>query len=245
MTEDVVCNRCGCVNEYYTEKSGPHIKATCIHCDRYIKFLKQKTNIMGLEKASGRKNFLSIADGKLVLQHQNPIEGTTVERINKNGRTVHEEFFTSITAHITAVQSEETTFGKVWEVELKDENGETYLLSFNYSSRYTNNFFRALPNVNLEQPVKLSPWSMKDKQDASKKVIGLSLYQEACGGKVPFAFDKENPGAMPEMKQTKLKGKTVWDDSDQLEFFENMAKELFGKTAVAAGDTDDSEDAPF
>lgn len=39
--KDVVCQRCGSVNDYRTEQSGPHIKAICRSCDRYIKFLKQ------------------------------------------------------------------------------------------------------------------------------------------------------------------------------------------------------------
>src|SRR4051812_4536961 len=113
---------------------------------------------MGLNKDSGRKNFLTIGNGKIVLQHQNPIEGVTTQRVNKNGKTVHEEIFTSVTAMIANIQSKDTTFGKVWEIELTD-NSETYVLSFNYSSRYTNNFFRALPNIDLSQPVKIAPWT--------------------------------------------------------------------------------------
>lgn len=209
---------------------------------------------MGLEKQSGRKNFLTISDGKLVLQHQNPIEGVTIERENKNGKIVHEEFFTAIKARITNIQSKDTTFGMVWEIELTDEDGTVYLLSWNYSSRYTNNFFRALPNVDLSQPVKLSPWSMKDKNDSSKKVTGITMYQGAANGKIPFAFDKENPNGMPEMVKKKIKGKDVWDDSAQLEFFESMVKnqilpqlnaskyDVVAETVTA---DDDTEDAPF
>jgi hypothetical protein len=198
---------------------------------------------MGLQKETGRKNFLSISNGKLVLQHQNPIEGVTVERENKNGKVVHEEFFSSIEAYITSIQSKETTFGKVWEIELKDGE-DAYTLSFNYSSRYANNFFRALPNVNLAAIVKIAPWSMKDKKDATKTVIGLSLYQ--FGDKVPFAYTRDQPGDMPEMKKVKRKGKEEWDDSDQLEFFENMVKDLFSdKHSVGANNIDESEEAPF
>ena len=38
---DIICTRCGLVNDYRTEKAGPHIKAVCNGCDRYIKFLPQ------------------------------------------------------------------------------------------------------------------------------------------------------------------------------------------------------------
>jgi hypothetical protein len=40
-TEEIVCNRCGSVNDYKTEQAGPHIKAICNGCDKYIKFLGQ------------------------------------------------------------------------------------------------------------------------------------------------------------------------------------------------------------
>ena len=43
--EEVVCVRCGTVNEYDVSRSGDHIKATCQNCGKYIKFLKQ--NIQG------------------------------------------------------------------------------------------------------------------------------------------------------------------------------------------------------
>jgi hypothetical protein len=201
---------------------------------------------MGLNKDSGRKNFLTIGNGKIVLQHQNPIEGVTTQRVNKNGKTVHEEIFTSVTAMIANIQSKDTTFGKVWEIELTD-NSETYVLSFNYSSRYTNNFFRALPNIDLSQPVKIAPWTMADKKDSSKTVIGLSISQN--GNKVPFKWDKDNPGNLPEMEQIKRKGKLEWDDSKQLEFFEDMLKKeilpQLKSVPAGASDDDDNEPAPF
>jgi hypothetical protein len=202
---------------------------------------------MGLNKDEGRKIYLNISDGKIVRQHANPIEGVTVTRENKNGKNVHEEFFRSVTGALTNIRSKETPFGMVWEITLQD-NGEEFVLSFNYSSRYTNHFFRALPNVDLMEPVTINPWSMKDKNDPSKTVAGLTLYQNK--EKIPFAYDKENPGDMPELKQKKVKGKTVWDDSDQLEFFENMVKEkilpaLNVKVIAPAPSNDELEDAPF
>lgn len=37
----IICQRCGSVNDYRTVQSGPHIKAICNGCDRYIKFMKK------------------------------------------------------------------------------------------------------------------------------------------------------------------------------------------------------------
>lgn len=203
---------------------------------------------MGLNKDEGRKIYLNISDGKIVRQHQNPIEGVTVTRENKNGKVVHEEFFRSVTGTLKGIRSKETPFGMVWEITLED-GGEEFVLSWNYSSRYTNHFFRALPNVSLVDSLTINPWSMKDKNDSSKTAIGLSMYQNK--EKIAFAYDKDNPGDMPELKQKKVKGKTVWDDSDQLEFFENMVKDTvmpaLQSKAIAGASVDDAdpEEAPF
>lgn len=209
---------------------------------------------MGLEKNEGRKIFLNVSDGKIVRQHQNAIEGVTETRINKNSKTVHEEKFSAVTGLITDVRSKETPFGMVWELSLQDGDDD-FCLSFNYSSKYASSFFRAAPNVDFSLPLTVNPWSMKDKKDATKTVIGLSLYQAAAGQKkkqkVEFAYTREAPGDMPELVKKKIKGKETWDDSAQLEFFEKMLVDVIlpqlkktGKPAkaevVAEGD-----EAPF
>lgn len=189
-----------------------------------------------------KRKFATISDGRIVINHLNAIEGLTTERVNKNGKVVHEQFFKSFTGRIDDIIAKDTTFGRVWELTMKDGEEEV-VISWNYSSRYTNNFFRALPNVDFSKDVTLQPWSMVDKQDATKKVIGLSLYQS--GQKVPFKWTREEPGEMPELKQTKRKGKVEWDDSDQLEFFENYLKTvILDKMAHPAIDSKDDE-LPF
>ena len=210
---------------------------------------------MGLNKNEGRKIFLNISDGKIVRTHQNPVEGVTLTRTNKNGKVVHEEKFSSITGLITDIKSKETPFGMVWEITMQDGD-EEFILSWNYSSRYTNHFFRALPNVDLTLPLTLNPWAMKDKTDPSKTAIGLSIYQGVAGQdkkqKAEFAYTKEQPGDMPELEQHKVKGKIQWDDSAQLEFFETQVRGKYipaikglkpqKVTADASGSKDDIED---
>ena len=215
---------------------------------------------MGLEKNEGRRIFLSISEGKIVRQHQNPIEGVTETRVNKNDKTVHEEKFNAVTGLVTDMKSKETTFGMFWELYLQDGD-EEYVLSFNYSSKYTSAFFRAAPNVDFGLPLTVNPWSMKDKKDAAKTVIGLSLYQPVAGQekkqKVEFAYTREKPLDMPDLVKKKIKGKETWDDSAQLEFFEKMLVEdilpkIKGRKSikpVPLGDADDVtepiEDLPF
>jgi len=40
--EDIICKRCGSVNDFSATPSGPHLKATCNKCGQYIKFLPQQ-----------------------------------------------------------------------------------------------------------------------------------------------------------------------------------------------------------
>lgn len=68
---------------------------------------------------------------------------------------------------------------------------------------------------------------MKDKVDPAKKIVGMFLYQKDCGwekNKVPFYYTKEEPNGWPEMVQIKRKGKVEWDDTEQLEFIEDLVK---------------------
>lgn len=41
MENNVVCPKCGLINEYRTEPAGVHTKAICNGCNSYIKFLPQ------------------------------------------------------------------------------------------------------------------------------------------------------------------------------------------------------------
>lgn len=41
MIPSITCRHCGAVDNYRTEPAGPHVKAVCAYCNRYIKFLPQ------------------------------------------------------------------------------------------------------------------------------------------------------------------------------------------------------------
>jgi hypothetical protein len=56
MEQEVQCKKCGSVDNYRTEPSGDHIKAICLKCDSYIKFLSQpnKEFLMPFGKHKGK-----------------------------------------------------------------------------------------------------------------------------------------------------------------------------------------------
>lgn len=188
---------------------------------------------MGLQKNSGGATYLSIADGKIVRNHKEAKSGVTVSRVTKTGKTVHEEKFDSITGRIVGLKTHENDFGKQWHITFTDGE-ESYIITMPYSSRYSTSFLKALPNVDLTKDVKLMPWSMDDKNDASKKVTGITMWQD--GEKILPAFTKENPNGLPQMVQVKVKGQMTWDDSDMMEFLEEKAMQLFAATAPTTED---------
>ena len=54
--EELVCKKCGLVNEYTVKPNGKHIEARCGGCNAHIKFLKQnKTTFAKLP--SGRMSY--------------------------------------------------------------------------------------------------------------------------------------------------------------------------------------------
>jgi hypothetical protein len=196
---------------------------------------------MALNKSANAGTiFLSVANGKLVRQHKEATPQTT-QRVTKTGKVVHEEFFNDLIGVITNITTKENDYGKQWVVTFMDGN-DIYFVTMPYSSRYSSSFLKALPNLNRNNPVRFLPWEMQDKNDASKKITGITLYQDDGNGFVkikPF-FTKETPNGLPEMKRIKVKGKEIWDDSDMMQFLERIVV-----TWVSKKINKEIEGAPF
>jgi hypothetical protein len=200
---------------------------------------------MALTKSSGSNTiYLSVADGNLVRSYKEA-NANTVQRVTKTGKLVHEEKFKDLTAKLLGLETKQNDFGKQWALKFKDGE-DYYVVNMPYSSRYAASFLKALPNVDLTKDVKFMPWSMVDRNDSTKKVTGVTLYQNDGNGMVKIlpAYTKENPNGLPQMKQIKVKGVPTWDDSEQNEFLEAMAKEKFA-TIASAPTEDEGEEAPF
>ena len=179
---------------------------------------------MALSQIGGTNTtYLSVADGNLVRQHKQANERTT-ERLTKTGKLVYEEKFKDLTAQLVTLTTKTNDYGTQWQLEFKDGE-DTYMVSLPYSSRYASSFLKALPNVKLGKELRFMPWSMKDSKDASKTVTGITLYQD--GVKIAPAYTKEEPNGLPQMVKIKVKGKEQWDDSDMMQFLEQMALKLF------------------
>ncbi len=87
-----------------------------------------------------------------------------------------------------------------------------------------------MPNIDAGKEITLSPWS-KQIDGKTKTMLYLRHGQED----IKWGWTKDNPGNMPEMKQIKVKGQVVWDDSERQEFFEKHLNDIFLPQVKAVG----------
>lgn len=194
--------------------------------------------------------FLTISNGQICRKVQSKTKDSK-ERVNKNGVTVHEEYYKGWKGRITAIEvREHKEFGKFWNVTLTDDQGDA-ILQMKYSSGYATAFLKMLPNVDLNSDVIITP---KLTIEGDKKKTSLFITQH--GQPIKWYYTKDNPNGLPELKKIKVKGKEQWDDSDIAEFLENMvntdiASKLpkggssAGGDASAIEDVENMEEAPF
>ena len=81
------CVHCACDVEYKTEPSGKHLKATCLKCNSYIKFITH-TSAKDFEMPFGKYKFEKLSDiakkdkGYLVWVLENIDSKNIKEKIN-------------------------------------------------------------------------------------------------------------------------------------------------------------------
>ena len=198
---------------------------------------------MALSQLGGTNlTYLSVSDGNLTRQHKQANDRTT-ERVTKTGKLVFEERFKDLTGIITNVNTRENDYGKQWQLTFED-GSDTYIVSMPYSSRYASSFLKALPNIDIAQPLRFMPWAMKDKNDVSKTVTGITCYQN--GVKIAPAYTREEPNGLPQMIKIKVKGKEQWDDSDLMLFLENMVVNVFDEiNKDLSTASHDNDETPF
>jgi hypothetical protein len=176
--------------------------------------------IMGSINNNAAIIYLTITDGKICRKVTSPTT-TSRERVNKMGKVIHEEFFKGWAGKITNIETRESDYGKDWNITIEDADS-TALLQFKYSSGYASSFLKALPNVDLGLDVEIIP---KLTIDGEKKRGSIILSQNGKG--VKWFYTKDTPNGIPSMQKIKIKGVEQWDDSEMMEFLEEMVKAKF------------------
>lgn len=214
---------------------------------------------MGLDTGgSSNRKYLSISDGRIAIK-ADASEPGVVKKMSKDGtREWFEKQYPSVTGFIVSVfkRTSDQGYGDQLCIVLQD-GSDQFQVQMPWSSRYSSGFFLTMPNIDLSKPVTLSPWAKEI--DGKKKTM---LYVRQGQENVEWAWTREDPKGMPELKQIKVKGQLVWDDSERQEFFEAYLKDQFlpylqtyhaenapasvpaaGRPATTSGDPDD--DLPF
>lgn len=182
-------------------------------------------------------NYYSVAFGKIVksLGKTEPenMEGVT-SRINKNGEKVYEIATDYIRGFITGATMKEPPadkpdWGRQIELTLEAEEGRgKSVLNISFDSAYGRGFMYSVPGVDLDFPVEIEPYNYFSKKKG-REMTGLSIIQH--GEQLPWVYTKDNPNGMPQLKQTTFKGKTAWDNTDQLRFLDEKFKEFCDRLA--------------
>lgn len=173
--------------------------------------------------------FLTISNGQICRRVQNKTKDSK-ERVNKNGVTVHEEYYKGWKGRITAIEvREHKDYGKFWNITLSDSDGDA-ILQMQYSSGYSSAFLKTLPNVDLNSDVIITP-NMKIEGDKKKATVFVTQH----GVALKHFYNRDNPNGLPELKKIKVKGKETWDDSDMAEFLEKMVNEQIKTKLSKAG----------
>jgi len=201
---------------------------------------------MGLKSASGGVQYLTIQGGKIARRVQEPTERSKERVIESSGKHIHEELYDTLEGTMTGISTRDGNYGKELLITVNDGE-QSFQLQLKLSSSPASSFLRALPNLDKSKPFLIIP-KMEMKGDIRRTTIVLS--QDNKG--VKWAFTKDAPGDLPPMKKIKVKGKDVWDDSEQLEYFEKLIAETdiklkaTGTLAIGAEvEGEDYEDAPF
>lgn len=182
--------------------------------------------------------YLIISDGKICRRVQSPTTSSK-ERVTKEGRIVHEEFYHGWSGKITDIRTRTSDYGKDWNVTI-DDGQIRAILQMKYSSGYASAFLKTLPNVDLSKDVQLMPRA--DTIDGKTKT---TMFVKQDGAAIKWAFTKDNPNGLPPMRKIKVKGVDVWDDSDMMDYLENMVKEKFSSQQNDVEQDETIDDIPF
>lgn len=164
--------------------------------------------------------YYGISNGKIVRQFANRTPNS-VERLNKNFRPVHEEFYDYLDGILSDIYVKENEYGKFWIVILFDEKIQVrQQLQFGFSSGYALAFLKALPNVDIQRSLKIVPSAKKDGDK-----LKTTMFLKQNNTTLKWFYTKEHANGLPPLKRMRVKGKDVWDDTSAMDFLEKMVRQ--------------------
>lgn len=127
----------------------------------------------------------------------------------KTGEAIWRLEYDFLEGVIVGLEKRETDFGKFLDIHI-DDVGDRYILSLDRGERYWTDFLYRLGGVDLNDRVKLTPYSIPD-EDSGRTGKFLVIYQG--GAKVERAWTKANDyaGGPPQGEQKEINEEVKWD----------------------------------
>ena len=193
--------------------------------------------------------YMSFMSGRFVQRVDENTTGATPRELEKGpnaGKIVHELHFDTYEGQIIDLKTEDTEYGQklniYMDVSTEEEPDSKVKISLSLSSGPAKGFLSRLPVIDFAKDVCLKGYSIENKETGR---FNSYLVPYQGGVKLLSQFTKEAPNGLPQMEQKKVKGKMVWDDSDQLEFYEALiAKTFAGSIPTPAANVDVMETPP-
>lgn len=206
-------------------------------------------------KFGSGKTYAHISDGFIAVpcgEDDSVGEIEAESRENKNGKIVWELMFPSFTGHIVGAEiKEHDQYGDKLVLHLidkeaskKDKYREVYL-ELPLTSPYSKHFFMRMGNMDLSGPIGIRPYHMPHDTKPGKFKNGVSFYAGSIAkdNKIEEFIDRDD---VPEMERKKVKGKVIWDDSEQIDYlreqFEEWVKDAFPEDDSDGADTEDEDE---
>jgi hypothetical protein len=177
--------------------------------------------------AQGGYTFFTFSKGKFIQRVPEGTEGA-VPRVLENGpnigKTVHEITFDTLEGQILQLEVSESQYGDKLEIYLdvtiEGEPEEIMKITLPFSSSYGKGFLKRIPNLDFSKDLVLKGYDIFNKEKSRNEYFLIPRQD----GKIESAFTKENPNGFPQLKKIKVKGKDIWDDTEQLEFLKALIK---------------------
>lgn len=188
----------------------------------------------GFGGSTASKKWITVNGGALVVKAQENEEGATSRtyKVKDTGeeKTVWEFRYPSFTGDIEGAYFDSTQYGDFFCVDLSVPDGETYQLRINVDSRLFEQFAKRIPNIDKDLPLTIGAFTDDKKRNA--------IYMNQGKSKVLYAYTRDNMNGMPAAEGKEVRGKTVWDYTDQNNFLYELAKNWF--PSKDASDIEDS-----
>ena len=169
--------------------------------------------------------YLNMSKGLFVKRVPEPTELSRERALTKGdniGTIVHEERFEKVTGQLVDIKVDtHELYGKSWEfhMDIGVESQEIAVVKLNYSSGYATNILSRILSIDTDKDITLQGYNFRPK-DSQKDRVGISIYQD--GKKIESLYTRKNPNGLPELKKLIVKGNAVYDDTERLEFFQEI-----------------------